>query len=192
MESRHLKAIKSALDQGYRVDPVHGVIYGVSGKLLKPTMCRGHYPTVTFALPDRNVSVPLHKVVAFAVWGAAAFQPGIHVRHLSGDRNDARENNLALGTPTQNAFDKQDHVRSALARAARAAQPRTPPNRVLSDRVVMRIISAVKFDPKGHMPPGCLAEWSAKLGVAKSTLSTAIHRKLAEIKSNPTLPGPRS
>jgi hypothetical protein len=119
-------AIQQALINGYRCDTEHGVVFGLKGFALKAQK-RGkqRYGTITLSVPDmekRQYAVPVHKVIAFAIWREAAFARGIHVRHLDNNSENNRAENLALGSASDNERDKSAVVKSRAARIARAAQ----------------------------------------------------------------------
>lgn len=172
-ESVQLQAIRRALALGYTVDTSLGVILDPEGHALVPSVfksAKDSYPRVS--LCGQRVSV--HKVVAYALWGDAAFAPGVHVRHLNGDRGDASASNLALGTPSQNAYDKPDHVRSHMARVARAAQGPVPHNRVLDKNTIDSILADNPYDAQGRVITGFLGKWAARLGITKAAISMAL------------------
>jgi HNH endonuclease len=83
------------------------------------------YGTITLSvpgMPKRQYAVPIHKVMAYALWGNAAFVQGVHVRHLDGNSENNRRENLALGSAAENEADKPRSMKVRVARAARAAQ----------------------------------------------------------------------
>lgn len=49
--------------------------------------------------------VHVHKFVAFLKFGNAAFEHGMHVRHLDTNRHNNRPDNIKMGTPSQNWRD---------------------------------------------------------------------------------------
>lgn len=75
----------------------------VRGGLLSPyTGSHGYLMT---KLNDRNWAI--HKLVALAFLGPCP--PGMEVRHLDGDRQNARLTNLAYGTKSENRRDRFQH-----------------------------------------------------------------------------------
>ena len=173
----YLYAIEDALSSGYFVDSKRGKVIGLKGKPLTVKL-RGsqRYPTVPLVtpnMPKRFYSVPVHKVVAFSLWGRAAFESGVHVRHLNGDTTDNRRTNLALGSPSDNENDKPKAVRVRSAKLARAAQAE-PVNKKLTPRQVSEMRRSVAYGPTGRVRRGQLTMFAARFGVSKSAVSQAI------------------
>jgi hypothetical protein len=66
------------------------------------------YPTFSAYSPDRpSKRVAVHRAVLSAFVGPGA--PGLYARHLNGDREDNRLENLAWGTPSDNTEDARGH-----------------------------------------------------------------------------------
>jgi hypothetical protein len=73
----------------------------------------------TVSLADgKKYPVMVHKLQAFQKFGEAMFEPGILVRHLDEDSLNNRPDNIALGTSTDNAMDRQPLVRKLHAQKA--------------------------------------------------------------------------
>lgn len=80
----------------------HYVTRFFPGKILKPRIRKEGYWTVPISgAGPKNV----HRLVALAFHGEPA-EPGLQVRHLDGDRLNARADNLAWGTQSENEMDK--------------------------------------------------------------------------------------
>ena len=99
---------------GYRVSTC-GAIWG-SGKAcgrafrrMKPTVGRGGYLWVQVRIGGKNRKVCIHRLVA------RTFVVGVgpEVRHLNGNAQDNRRENLAWGTAKENAADRELHGRTA-------------------------------------------------------------------------------
>jgi hypothetical protein len=170
-------AIVLALVQGYEARPSEGVIVGKSGRTLSvklhPNMS---YPTVRLhvsGLPKRAYSVYAHKVMAYAIFGVAALLPGSVVRHGQGGVEDIRTSNLSLGSYSDNELDKPAHVRRASAQAARAAQPRTPYNALLTKEQAQDIRNslAAARTKTGRVRRGVVKALAQKYSVSPSTIS---------------------
>lgn len=148
-EPAYLIALRDALANGYTVDVETGVIRGPSGAAL--SVRQGNpkaYPTVTIysKASRRRYPIACHKIVAFAKFGDKAFKRGVQVRHVRADLANFRGDNLILGTPTQNAFDKPPELRREMARRARAAQGPGAWNRSFTDEQTRDIRKLVR-DP---------------------------------------------
>jgi hypothetical protein len=177
------RAIAAALGSGrYRVDADAGRIFGPVRELQIKRHPNQHCPTARLhvaGLPKHAYSVPAHKVIAYAIWGDAAFEPGIHVRHLNGDNEDSSRANLALGTPRENEMDKPPEVRSRSARLARAAQGHTPKNAVIDAGAVDGIRAELDANrvPSGRVRRGVVKSLAERHGVSPSAISCIGSRK---------------
>jgi hypothetical protein len=173
----YLLAIKDALANGYRVDTERGLIIGLKGRPLT-IACRGSQvypsvPLVTPNMPRRFYSVPAHKVIAYAIWGDAAFAVGVEVRHLKSDRCDIRGSNLALGTSSQNQLDKAPEVRRRAAVLARRAQGPVALNRKLTFAEAEEIRRLVAVGGRGTR-----IQLARRFGVDSSTITRIVDRRI--------------
>ena len=55
--------------------------------------------------------VLVHKLQGFQKFGDAMFAPSVQVRHLDGDALNNRTDNIAIGTPSDNAMDRHPVAR---------------------------------------------------------------------------------
>ena len=91
--------IKNALDSGrITVDLASGSVSGARGKPLKPRLDRFGYQMVSFAGDYSYV----HRIIAYAVYGERALEPGIQIRHLNGLKEDNRAENLSISATPAN------------------------------------------------------------------------------------------
>lgn len=79
----------------------HYVIRLVKGRVLRPRIREKGYPVVTISGAGPK---DVHQLVALAFHGQRP--EGLQVRHLNGDKLDARAANLAYGTQADNERDK--------------------------------------------------------------------------------------
>lgn len=87
----------------HRLQTVH-----IRGRIRKQyRLKRGGYLAVSLCRNDRSVSRPVHVLVAAAFLGPRP--EGQQVRHLDGDKNNCRVENLAYGTPLENHADMRRH-----------------------------------------------------------------------------------
>jgi hypothetical protein len=63
----------------------------------------------------RACTIPVHRFVAFQKFGKEIFNTKLHVRHKDSNSMNNHEDNIILGTPSQNAYDKPAHVRKAMS-----------------------------------------------------------------------------
>lgn len=108
--------------------------------------------------------VLVHKLKAFFLYGEELFGAGIEVRHLNGDKNDFRDNNIVLGTRRDNCMDIQpDNRRNHALKGSRKLRKFT-------------FDEAEKIRKLSHR--GISGQELAKLyGVRKSTISYIINKK---------------
>lgn len=136
------------------------------------------YPTVMLVTRDRlRASIPIHKIIAYALWGDKAFSPGIHVRHLDGNAANFAKENLALGTAHDNAMDKSAEVRKQMAHKAMMARD---PNRKrirkrrMTDDQIREAQALVQYNPDGRIRWGSVSALASKYGVSDTTLTRCI------------------
>lgn len=176
-QSEYWQALPLALERGYRIDPDTGEVFWLNGERLSTKRAEGQqYPTVRFyvlGLSRPDYSVPVHKAVAYVIWGWAAFAPDIEVRHLDGNTENNTRQNLALGTSSRNQFDKPPEIRAAAAKAARAAQPLESFNAILTEEKAAAILADCNENrvPSGRVRRGVAKRLAAKHGVSVSTIS---------------------
>lgn len=101
------KALIAQVNKGLYVKD--GILYGVRGKprkLYKKIQADG-YITYTFGVGygGKVLTLNVARVVAYQKYGAALFKEGIVVRHLNGDTSNFSEDNIAIGTMSENMMD---------------------------------------------------------------------------------------
>ena len=114
--SKTNRAIVTAYRKGYRV--IDGVPYNPEGQRLKI----GYQDQRSYRRQRFSVKVGketchayIHKLVAFQKFGFAMFADGVQVRHLDGDSMNNRDENIAIGTASDNMMDKPPEERVRLA-----------------------------------------------------------------------------
>ena len=103
------KIILVAYYKGYRVR--NGIVYNSNNKVVKKHYIdnRGYLRfscNVDKYLHQRIGSVRIHKFVAFQKFGDKVFEPNIVVRHLDGDQTNNHEDNIEIGTQSDNVYDR--------------------------------------------------------------------------------------
>lgn len=94
---------------------------GMGYRMVSTVDGAGGYPKVRLSLPDgRRINRYVHRLVAQAFLGPRP--AGAQIRHLNGDRSDARASNLAWGSALENAADRDRH--GTTARGSRNSQAR--------------------------------------------------------------------
>jgi hypothetical protein len=107
-----------AYAKGYRV--VDGIVmspYSKEPRTLYTKMTKKHcsYKFTIKTSEGKGFGIPVHKLVAYQKFGDKAFETGTHVRHLDGDSLNNSEENIALGTPSENSFDRPHNKRKQSA-----------------------------------------------------------------------------
>jgi hypothetical protein len=156
------RLLKAAFERGYRVNE-RGEVVSPKGRVRKPQqhLKKCGYCVAIFTVDDREgTSYPLrvHRLLAYQMFGDRVFEPGIEVRHLDGNSLNNTPENIALGTPSQNALDRPPIDRRLHASVAGKAQsPHTD-----------ETWAAVRADRAAGMG---YKKLRAKYGIGLSTLS---------------------
>jgi hypothetical protein len=66
-------------------------------------------------IEGKSSTIKVHRLVAYQKYGDKIFQSGIQVRHKDGNSLNNFENNILLGTPSENSMDKTSEVRISMA-----------------------------------------------------------------------------
>lgn len=93
------QSVVYAYNKGYRV--VNGKLISHTGKAMKTSNLRG-YAGVKIR---KEYDVRVHKLAAYQKYGEAMFEEGIVVRHLDGNKQNNKEENIAIGSCKDNALD---------------------------------------------------------------------------------------
>jgi len=113
------QAVVIAAKKGYWVSPA-GDVFSPKGKKRKlVTKVTGKDARIIFSITafGKSFPVPVHRLVAYQLFGDAAFTAPC-VRHLDGDSLNNRPENIALGTHRENALDRTPEDRAAHAKHA--------------------------------------------------------------------------
>ncbi len=161
--------VRTAFDRGYRVTQSGDVTSPAGGtrKLRSHAKRRGQPPYLSFSLAvgERTATIYVHKLAALQLFGDAAFAPDVVVRHLDGDSVNNSLANLALGSQTENAFDRLPESRKAHALKAAAAR------RLLSDDQVRALVERRRSGARAVVV-------AREFGVRESTVSEIMSGKL--------------
>ena len=106
-----------AYNAGYRVG-VDGGIVNPNGRPLNGYNRRGGYREFSIKKSGRVLHVSAHRLASFQKYGQSIFQDGIQTRHLNGNPSDNSYSNIAIGTSSENHFDKPKETRSRVATIA--------------------------------------------------------------------------
>lgn len=161
MTNSRVRPEEAAFEKGYRVTR-EGAVIGISGVVLKAWKSHTGYLEFTHVRGRRKTRV--HRLQAYQKFGERIYEEGLEVRHLDGNRLNNHEDNIELGTHTDNMRDRSPEER--FATSMKAARHR----RKLSseDVLEMRKLSAAGATGKA------LAEL---YGVSKGTVSDILSGK---------------
>jgi len=111
--SKKDKVLLIAYEKGYRV--INGEVISPSGQILKPYLSytKGEYKRLEFKVEKMNVAV--HRLAAYQKYGKELFRDGIEVRHKDGNSLNNSDDNILIGTKSENALDKLPKVRKRAA-----------------------------------------------------------------------------
>lgn len=116
-KNRKRRVEEMAAAKGYYVD-ADGKAFGPNG-MLRPYGGSDGYARFTVRDDtNRCLKVKVHRMQAFQQYGQAIYEPGIVVRHLDGNKFNNSGSNIAIGTYSDNSFDRPMEHRVAHARVA--------------------------------------------------------------------------
>lgn len=103
-----------AYERGYRV--VQGVLYNPFGVPLKGYNKKGYmkFSLVVGSRTDKtrkNYGVFFHRLVAYQKYGDRIYEEGIVVRHKDGNSLNNLNDNILIGSPSDNMMDKKPEDR---------------------------------------------------------------------------------
>lgn len=114
---------------------------------------------------QRDITIQVHRIQAYHIYGDKIFEKGIVVRHLNGNSIDNKRSNIAIGTSSQNSMDIPRNLR--VVQAYRA-----------SERIIKydnEMISKIKIDrAKGLTYP----ELVTKYGSSKSEMWYIVNKRV--------------
>ncbi len=118
MLSKTKEFIRLAHEKGYRV--IDGeVISPFTGKSRKLRVHnRDGYKKYVFTVGEKGKSsypIDVHKLIAYQKYGNKVFDPDFEVRHLDNNSLNNLEENISIGTKSQNQMDKPEKLRRALS-----------------------------------------------------------------------------
>jgi hypothetical protein len=177
MSAAYHQYIREAVAQGCYFDFATNSFVSWTGRPRK-TKKYGtqRYPSITLRL---GITFPLHKFVAYLLYGEDAFKECIVVRHLDGDTLNLSKDNIVLGTYSENEMDKSKEARSRVGKIARAAQGR-PNNAKLSEQDVVEIIewySWMRNKYPKKMPNGSVVAVAKWYGINRGTIDAIITKR---------------
>jgi len=93
---------KFATTKGYKV--IKNIVYGPKGNIRKLDNHR-NYPRFNIVYKKKRIPVLVHRLVAYQKYGKAIYKKGIQVRHLDNNSMNFSEENILIGTASENMMD---------------------------------------------------------------------------------------
>lgn len=104
MLSNYNKILIKAYRKGYRV--IDGKVYNPFGYQLKLRNINGYYHFNFGSGSGRTQKrIKVHRLVAYQKYGDKLFESGIEVRHKNNDSKNNLDDNILIGTSSQNKMD---------------------------------------------------------------------------------------
>lgn len=143
-DNKHIATIIYAYEKGYVFDFEEQCVISPSGNKSFPKLYgKQRYPSLTIndgTGTKSNITFNYHKFAAYSLYGFAALEKGVNVRHLDGNVLNLSKENLLLGTSQENQFDKSQNVRKNAAVLARKSQGIRPVTCNVSDELAEKIL----------------------------------------------------
>lgn len=152
-----------ALSKGYHINN-KGQVISPLGKIRKINFDHSGYPRFGISMNGKIKNVYLHKMAAYLKYGDKMFESGIQVRHKNGNKMDINNENILIGTGSDNSFDRPKEVRKKYAKFAAAH---------LRKFTMGEIMEIKKLNSHGIG----IGRISKAYKVAKSTLSYILNNK---------------
>jgi len=109
-----MNVIIEAYNKGYRV--VNGVLYNPNGNIINGSITPDGY--ISTRITKYGNTLFIHRLVAYQKFGDAMFDKGIEARHLDNNSLNNFDNNIAIGSHSDNMMDKPKEVRIKCAKYA--------------------------------------------------------------------------
>lgn len=110
MLSGRKRSVIDAYEKGYRVDE-NGNLISFTDKRRKTREDSDGYLGVSYRVDGECSELKVHQLMAYQKFGGRFLNEDLVVRHLDGDPSNNEPENIALGTPSQNAMDKPKEQR---------------------------------------------------------------------------------
>ena len=159
---RNDEVLKHAVKKGYHFNELNEVI-GPMKKPLKLLESKG-YPAINISYNKKVKHLKVHRLKAYFLFGNKIFDKELEVRHKDGDKFNFNDSNIAIGTKSENAFDRPADERRKHAITAAS----------ILRKFTKKEIEAIIIRNKNGESLNKLAK---EYRVAKSTLSYIINKK---------------
>lgn len=109
IDSKRSRGILIAYNKGYRIK--NGVILNAKNNPLKGCVDKLGYRYFMVKYKTVNYKVSVHRLAAYQEFGDKIFGEGLVVRHLDDDKENNNQENIVLGTQSDNAYDRPKNER---------------------------------------------------------------------------------
>jgi hypothetical protein len=104
------ESILLAVSKGYHFDANDNLI-GTHKNIIHPRKNNNGYPRFNIKIKGKQISVAVHRLKAYFLYGDLIFREDYEVRHLNGIRADWSNKNIAIGTTHDNRLDMPKEIR---------------------------------------------------------------------------------
>lgn len=111
--NKHNQDLLDSYEKGYRV--INGCVFYKSNQLKKSIAKCGYYRFSIRNKDGNQCIVFVHRLVAYQKYGNEIFKENIQVRHFDNNALNNKEENILIGTPSDNGMDKDEAVRKRSA-----------------------------------------------------------------------------
>lgn len=104
-----------AIAKGYHILKC-GSVVNPKGKIVQGYLTKAGYFRVNFRIQKKVASFFVHRMQAYQKYGEIIFLPKVQVRHKDGNSKNNSDENILIGTQTQNMGDRppEERMRTAL------------------------------------------------------------------------------
>jgi len=100
-----MNKLEIALKKGYHVSK-DGKLINPNGVIISGSLSSNGYLKFKFTYNGIKQEMPVHRLQAFQKFGTKLFNQGVVVRHLNSNKTDNSEDNISIGSYSDNAMDR--------------------------------------------------------------------------------------
>jgi hypothetical protein len=108
-----MQKILETINKGYTIDS-KGVVYNPKKEIQKIRVGTRGYLLFSVRFGKKVKIIKVHRLQAYRLYGKNLFNDGIVVRHLDGNQLNNEENNIAIGSKSDNYFDIPEEKRKKM------------------------------------------------------------------------------
>jgi len=96
-------------NRGYRVSK-NGDMLRPDGSIIKGTINKDGYKQTGIRIDGKTANIHFHRLQGFQKFGKQVFDKTLQIRHLNSNPLDNSWDNIGIGTPVDNAGDKDPEI----------------------------------------------------------------------------------